>query len=144
MDSNKYGLAYRALVRIRHLFDEALEPHCSLVAIDLLIVTASRAGAGRSVGALTVKQLFAQVPHSDRAVRIHFNRLLSDGLLSTEPGTVDRRTKQVRLTARGEQLLRKVASALIQIPARDTKRATGTVNAHRANHVKADGARKPA
>lgn len=144
MDSDKYGSVYRALVRVRHLFDEALDPHSSLIAIDLLLATASRPGAGRSTGLLTVKQLFAQLQHSDRAVRIHFNRLVSEGLLSTEPGADDRRTKLVRLTPRGEHLLRKVASTLIQTLQRDARRATGPAGARRSNHSKADGARRPA
>jgi DNA-binding MarR family transcriptional regulator len=45
---------------------------------------------------------------------MHFNRLVADGMLITEAGTGDRRTKVVRLSSRGEKLLMRAASTLLQ------------------------------
>lgn len=45
---------------------------------------------------------------------MHFNRLVADGMLITEPGAGDRRTKVVRLSSRGEKLLMRAASTLLQ------------------------------
>jgi DNA-binding MarR family transcriptional regulator len=56
--------------------------------------------------------LFAQVGHSSRGIRMHFDRLLEAGLLVVEPGRSDRRTKTVRLSARGEQLIKRIAHTL--------------------------------
>jgi DNA-binding MarR family transcriptional regulator len=43
---------------------------------------------------------------------MHFDRLLDAGLLVVEPGRSDRRTKTVRLSTRGEQLIKRIAYAL--------------------------------
>lgn len=112
MDTEKACSAIRSLIRVRQLLGDALSPNSSLIPIDLLLA-ASCAEPG-SIRSLTVKQLFAQLSHSDRAVRMHFNRLVADGMLITEAGAGDRRTKVVRLSARGEKLLMRAASTLLQ------------------------------
>lgn len=112
MDTEKACTAIRSLIRVRQLLGDALSPNSSLIPIDLLLA-ASCAEPG-SIGSLTVKQLFAQLRHSDRAVRMHFNRLVADGMLIAEAGSGDRRTKVVRLSARGEKLLMRAASTLLQ------------------------------
>ena len=140
MDNDKNSSVYRALVRVRQVFDDALHPNTSLIAIDLLLETAARQPGGRTANELTVKQLFAQLRHSDRAARIHFNRLVADGLLATEPGRGDRRTKLVRLTPAGESLLRRAASAFSQTLAREAKRS-GPTAAGRREAQKGDGLR---
>ena len=114
MDTDKARTAIRALLRVRNVFEEALAPASSLILIDLLLAAASLQQASPPGRAVTVKQLFAQLPHSDRAVRIHFNRLVADGMLIAETGPVDRRTKVVRLSPRGERLLQRAATALLQ------------------------------
>ena len=109
--------AVGALVRARHVFEEALGPACTLIAIDLLLAvgrTAQFDRRTRRVQGPTVKELFAQIPHSHRGARIHFNRLVTDGYLLVEPGDQDRRTRIVKLTPRGEQLLKRAAAALLQ------------------------------
>ncbi|MBU6188197.1 MAG: hypothetical protein KGR68_02670 [Betaproteobacteria bacterium] len=45
---------------------------------------------------------------------MHFNRLVADGMLIAEAGASDRRTKVVRLSSRGEKLLMRAASTLLQ------------------------------
>jgi DNA-binding MarR family transcriptional regulator len=112
MDTEKACSAIRSLIRVRQLLGDALSPNSSLIPIDLLLA-ASCAEPG-SIRSLTVKQLFAQLRHSDRAVRMHFNRLVADGMLITEAGAGDRRTKVVRLSSRGEKLLMRAASTLLQ------------------------------
>jgi len=112
MDTEKACSVIRSLIRVRQLLGDALSPNSSLIPIDLLLA-ASCAEPG-SIRSLTVKQLFAQFRHSDRAVRMHFNRLVADGMLIAEAGSGDRRTKVVRLSARGEKLLMRAASTLLQ------------------------------
>ncbi len=102
----------RPFIHARQLLGDALSPSSSLIPIDLLLA-ASCAETGSS-GGLTVKRLFSQLCHSDRAVRIHFKRLVADGMLIAEAGTGDRRTKIVRLSSRAEKLLMRVASTLLK------------------------------
>ncbi len=112
MDPEKACSAIRSLIRVRQLLGEALSPNSSLIPIDLLLAASCPERDG--VRSLTVKQLFAQLRHSDRAVRMHFNRLVADGMLIAEAGAGDRRTKVVRLSPRGEKLLMRAASTLLQ------------------------------
>lgn len=122
MDYDRNNSALRALARVRQIFDEVLNPHNSLIAIDLLLAAACHQIGHKQSCGFTVKQLFAQMRHSDRAVRIHFNRLVDEGLLITEPGLGDRRTKHVRLSPKGEQLLRRIAATLVQTVSRGMQR----------------------
>ena len=112
MDTETACSAIRSLIRVRALLGDALSPASSLIPIDLLLAASCVQSATQR--SLTVKQLFAQLHHSDRAVRMHFNRLVSEGMLITEPGTGDRRTKVVRLAPRGEKLLMRAAAMLLQ------------------------------
>ena len=112
MDTEKACSAIRSLIRVRYLLGDALSPNSSLIPIDIMLAASCiQHDEGRT---LTVKQLFAQLHHSDRAVRMHFNRLVADGMLVAEAGAGDRRTKTVRLSSRGEKLLMRAAGALIQ------------------------------
>ena len=102
-------------MQVRSILDESLHPGCTLIAIDLLLAAAHSCPADRrdrSHSGPTVKELFSQLSHSSRGVRMHFNRLVQAGLLLLEPGRDDRRTKTVRLSARGEHLIRRVTNAL--------------------------------
>ena len=114
MDTDKARSAIRSLVRVRNLFDEALSPASSVIPIDLMLAAASLQSCAKPGREVTVKQLFAQVRHSDRAVRMHFNQLVTSGMLIAETGPADRRTKVVRVSPRGEKLLQRVALALQQ------------------------------
>ena len=95
MDTEKACSAIRSLIRVRQLLGDALSPNSSLIPIDLLLA-ASCAEPG-SIRSLTVKQLFAQLRHSDRAVRMHFNRLVADGMLIAEAGSGDEAIELARL-----------------------------------------------
>ena len=115
MDIDRTRNAVAALIRVRILLEEALYPGCTLIAIDLLLAAARGSPTDRrdrSQCGPTVKELFAQVGHSSRGIRMHFDRLLEAGLMVVEPGRFDRRTKTVRLSARGEQLIKRIAHAL--------------------------------
>lgn len=115
MDIDRTRNAVAALIRVRILLEEALYPGCTLIAIDLLLAAARGSPTDRrdrSQCGPTVKELFSQVGHSSRGIRMHFDRLLEAGLLVVEPGRSDRRTKTVRLSARGEQLIKRIAHAL--------------------------------
>lgn len=112
MDTEKACSAIRSLIRVRTLLGDALSPANSLIPIDLML--AASCVHQEKDRSLTVKQLFAQLQHSDRAVRMHFNRLVADGMLIAETGSGDRRTKTVRLSPRGERLLMRAAATLLQ------------------------------
>ncbi len=117
METEAVRSAIGALIRARHAFEDALDPGCTLIAIDLLLGVGRTAQFDRRThGAQgpTVKELFGQIPHSNRGARIHFNRLVAEGYLRVEPGDHDRRTRIVRLTPKGEQVLRRAAAALVQ------------------------------
>ena len=138
-DSETTRIVAAALTRMRQIFEEALAP-ASLIAIDLLLAAARLKPADRrnpAANAPTVKELFAHVHHSDRAVRMHFNQLVSNGFLVVEPGHADRRTKTVRLTARGEQLMRRATCAVTTALDRDKVLARRNPVAPRARHAKA-------
>jgi len=133
MDTEKAYSAIRSLIRVRHLLGDALSSNNSLIPIDILLAASCvQHDQGKT---LTVKQLFAQLHHSDRAVRMHFNRLVADGVLLAEAGAGDRRTKSVRLSSRGEKLLMRAAGALIQgcEPAPPPGRPRARVGARRAS-----------
>jgi hypothetical protein len=117
VDVDVVKAAVAALIRARQTLEEALEPGCTLIAIDLLLAAGKAAAFDRRARPCpgpTVKDLFSQLTHSNRGVRIHFNRLVEEGFLVVEPGREDRRTRIVRLTPRGEQVLRRTAAALVQ------------------------------
>ncbi len=135
MDTEKACSAIRSLIRVRTLLDDALSPASSLISIDLLLAASCVQLSGKHQ--LTVKQLFAQLRHSDRAVRMHFNRLVAEGMLIAEPGAGDRRTKVVRLSPRGEKLLMRAAAALLQAGERTTPIAKKP--AGRSGPVKSSG-----
>lgn len=49
---------------------------------------------------LTVKSLFAGLPHSEMGIRYHFCRLLAKGWIEVHPSTSDRRSKLVIPTSK--------------------------------------------
>lgn len=115
MDIDRTRSAVATLIRVRNIFEESLHPGCTLIAIDLLLAAARSSPVDRrdrSQAGPTVKELFAQVGHSSRGIRVHFNRLVDAGVLVVEPGRADRRTKTVRLSSRGEQMFRRIAQIL--------------------------------
>ncbi len=117
METEVVRSAIGALIRARHAFQDALDPGCTLIAIDLLLAVGRTAQFDRRTQGApgpTVKELFGQIPHSNRGARIHFNRLVAEGYLRVEPGDHDRRTRIVKLTPKGEQVLRKASAALVQ------------------------------
>jgi DNA-binding MarR family transcriptional regulator len=115
VDIERTRKAIAALIRVRILLEQALYPGCTLIAIDLLLAAARGTPTNRrdrlQCGP-TVRELFSQVGHSSRGIRMHFDRLLEAGLLVVEPGRADRRTKTVSLSTRGEQLIKRIAHAL--------------------------------
>lgn len=81
-----------ALVHIRQWRRSYLSSYESPVAYDLIIYLALQFASGRK---LTVKQLFASLPHSYTAVRQHYKQLLSDGLIRCVPCEKDGRIKYI-------------------------------------------------
>lgn len=72
-----------------------LSAYESPVAYDLIIFLALQFSSG---GKITVKQLFASLPHSYTAVRQHYRQLLSDGLIICIPSEQDGRIKFIEPT----------------------------------------------
>jgi hypothetical protein len=49
---------------------------------------------------LTLKVLFAGLPHSEMGMRYHFRRLLANGWIEVQPSPHDRRSKRVIATCK--------------------------------------------
>ncbi len=85
------------LSALRGCGEEHLPIDKSLVAYDLLLQVMI---AYKTNQTLTVKTLFASVPHSYTAIRHHYKRLLSDGWLGHKSDQLDARIKYIEPTAK--------------------------------------------
>lgn len=102
------------LSALRGCGEEHLPIDKSLVAYDLLLQVMI---AYKTNQTLTVKSLFASVPHSYTAIRHHYKRLLSDGWLGHKSDQLDARIKYIEPTAK-----------LIKTIERFTNSANGVLN----------------
>lgn len=80
------------LGHIRQWRRRNLSAYESPVAYDLIICLAIQFASGEK---LTVKQLFASLPHSYTAVRQHYRQLLGDGLIHCVSSEKDGRIKYI-------------------------------------------------
>lgn len=78
----------------RLLAEKFLPINQSLVRFDLLAIVFKEAKTNN----LTVKRLFATLPHSDTGLRYHFRKLLHDGWIEIWVDPNDRRHKLVKPT----------------------------------------------
>ena len=84
-----------AIFRLRAWCRQHLPIENSLIAYDLLLLLSIH---NYSNGHITVKQLFASLPYSYTAVRVHYQRYVDDGWIEHYPDHLDKRIKYVRPT----------------------------------------------
>jgi DNA-binding MarR family transcriptional regulator len=89
------ALIIESIFRLRQWCRQNLPIENSMIAYDLLLLLSIH---NYSSGNITVKQLFASVPYSYTAVRVHYQRFLDDGWIEHYPDPLDKRIKYVRPT----------------------------------------------
>jgi len=85
----------RLMAQLRNCAKENLPMSDSLIAYDLILYIATTYKEQKPI---TIKQLFAALPHSYTAVRHHYNRLLNDGYVVHKLDTNDGRVKFIEPT----------------------------------------------
>ena len=84
----------------------------SLIAYDLILVLAINNYAKNNI---SIKELFASVPHSYTAVRGHYLRFVNDGWVEHYLDESDKRIKYVRPTAKLVKTMSEYAAAAQKI-----------------------------
>ena len=95
----EYKQAFLSILDIRRSALEHLpvqDQASSRIRYDILIWLAVAWSDSRI---LTVKQLYAEVPHSDSAIRHHFEELFSEGWVRLEGDNSDRRLRYVKISS---------------------------------------------
>ena len=90
-----HALMIEAIFRLRQWTQKHLPIENSLIAYDLILLLSIH---NYSNSHITVKQLFASMPHSATATRIHYQRFFDDGWIENYADTNDGRIKYVRPT----------------------------------------------
>jgi len=102
---NKFGPLFQTILELRTATLQILpvtDQAASRIRYDILIWLSASWSSGTR---LTVKQLYAQLPHSDSAIRQHFDLLLDEGWIELEDDNSDRR---IRYVVPSEQLVTKI------------------------------------
>ena len=97
MFSENHTLMIEAIFRLRQFSQNYLPIENSLIAYDLILLLSIH---NYSNGHITVKQLFASMPHSATATRLHYQRFIDDGWIENYADTKDGRIKYVRPTGK--------------------------------------------
>ncbi|QWE06191.1 hypothetical protein [Polynucleobacter sp. JS-JIR-5-A7] len=95
MFSKNHPLLIESIFRLRKWVQENLPIENSLIAYDLILLLSIHNYAN---GHITIKQLFASLPHSSTAVRSHYQRFIDDGWIEHYPDLLDKRIKYVKPT----------------------------------------------
>jgi len=95
MFSKTHELMISGIFALRSWCKEHLPIENSLIAYDLILVLAINNYAKNDI---SIKELFASVPHSYTAVRGHYLRFVKDGWVEHYLDSSDRRIKYVRPT----------------------------------------------
>ena len=95
MFSKTHELMIGGIFALRSWCKEHLPIENSLIAYDLILVLAINNYAKNDI---SIKELFASVPHSYTAVRGHYLRFVKDGWVEHYLDSSDRRIKYVRPT----------------------------------------------
>jgi len=95
MFSETHELMIGGIFALRSWCKEHLPIENSLIAYDLILVLAINNYAKNDI---SIKELFASVPHSYTAVRGHYLRFVKDGWVEHYLDASDRRIKYVRPT----------------------------------------------
>jgi hypothetical protein len=89
--------ALKVALDVRTLSAELLPLDNSFIPFDLLFKIGL---AHIDNNELTLKSLFADLPHSEMGMRYHFRRLLANGWIELHPSVSDRRSKLVAPTSK--------------------------------------------
>jgi hypothetical protein len=81
---------------------------------------------------LTLKALFAGLPHSEMGMRYHFRRLLANGWIEVQPSPHDRRSKRVIATCKLVNQLRLLDQGFVKAVQEHMKSLDGA-SSDRAN-----------
>jgi DNA-binding MarR family transcriptional regulator len=112
MTSKKHALMIEALFKLRAWCRQHLPIENSLIAYDLLLLLAIH---NYSNGHITVKQLFASLPYSYTAVRVHYQRYLDEGWIEHYTDPSDKRIKYVRPTQKFIEMINLYTDAANEI-----------------------------
>ena len=112
MISKQNALMIEAIFRLRAWCRQHLPIENSLIAYDLLLLLSIH---NYSNGHITVKQLFASLPYSYTAVRVHYQRYVDDGWIEHYPDPLDKRIKYVRPTQKFIQTINLYTEAANEI-----------------------------
>ena len=97
MFSETHQLMIGSIFALRSWCKKHLPIENSLIAYDLILILAINNYAKNNI---SIKELFASVPHSYTAVRVHYLRFVKDGWVEHYLDHSDRRIKYVRPTAK--------------------------------------------
>ena len=95
MFRENHTLMIEAIFRLRKWTQKYLPIESSLIAYDLILLLSIH---NYSNGHITVKQLFASMPHSASAIRFHYQRFIAYGWIENYTDPKDKRIKYVRPT----------------------------------------------
>jgi DNA-binding MarR family transcriptional regulator len=97
MFSKTHELMIGSIFALRAWTKDHLPIENSLIAYDLILVLAINNYAKNNI---SIKELFASIPHSYTAVRGHYLRFVNDGWIEHYLDESDKRIKYVRPTAK--------------------------------------------
>lgn len=104
------------LIEMKMVISASLPIGHSFIPYDILLAVIKGDEFGND---LTVKALFASLPHSDMGIRYHFKRLIESGWIHLHNGDKDTRIKRVaatdKLTKRFELVLTKILPIIADI-----------------------------
>jgi len=102
MFSENHRVMIESIFKLRKWVQENLPIENSLIAYDLILLLSIH---NYSNGRITVKHLFASLPHSSTAVRSHYKRFIDDGWIEHYPDPLDQRIKFVQPTDKFVQVI---------------------------------------
>jgi hypothetical protein len=117
MFSKTHELMIGGIFALRTWTKDHLPIENSLIAYDLILVLAINNYAKNNI---SIKELFASVPHSYTAVRGHYLRFVNDGWVEHYLDGADKRIKYVRPTAKLVKTMNDYAAAANKIFVKNT------------------------
>lgn len=105
---NTSRLTIEAIFKLRQWSAEHLPIGNSLIAYDLMLLISIHT---YSKGRITVKQLFASLPHSATAVRYHYQRFVDEGWIEHCPDPKDKRIKNIQATEKFVEMINSYTQA---------------------------------
>ena len=112
MFSKTHELMIESIFALRSWCKDNLPTENSFIAYDLILVLAINNYAKNNI---SIKELFASVPHSYTAVRGHYLRFVNDGWVEHYLDESDKRIKYVRPTAKLVKTMNDYAAAAHKI-----------------------------